>query len=265
MLVVLDIGNTQMVLGVYEGERLMHRWRLGTDLKRSADEYWVLLSSLFTQVGITPDECTGLCISSVVPPLEPVFEDLADRYFSCEPLFVKPGVKSGLVLRNENPHELGADRIVNAMATLELYGGPAVAVDFGTATTFDAISANAEYLGGSIVPGIAISAEALAQRAAKLPRVDLHSPTTAIGRNTAACLRSGLILGYASLVDGMVARFREEMDAPDATVVATGGLASLMASHAVSIQHVEPDLTLIGLKLVYERNRGGPRRGGHAQ
>ena len=143
-----------------------------------------------------------------------------------------------------------------------MYGGPAVAVDFGTATTFDAISADSEYLGGSIVPGIAIGAEALAQRAAKLPRVDLHSPATAIGRNTAECLRSGLILGYASLVDGMVARFREEMEAPEAKVVATGGLAALIATHATAIQEVEPDLTLIGLKLVYERNQGESRRGG---
>lgn len=250
-----------MVLGVYDGDRLAHRWRMGTDLKKSADEYWVLFSTLFDQADLTPMQFTGLCISSVVPPLDPVFEDLAARFLPPEPLFVKPGIKSGLILRNENPHELGADRIVNAMATLEQFGGPAIAVDFGTATTFDAITADAEYLGGSIVPGISISADALAEQAAKLPRVDLHAPKTAIGRNTAECLRSGLILGYACLVDGMVARFREEMGEPDATVVATGGLAPLMATAARSIQHVELDLTLIGLKLVYERNHGGHTRG----
>lgn len=264
MLLVLDVGNTNIVLGVYNRAELRFDWRLATDLKKTADEYWVMLSNLMAKAGLAPEQFDGLCISSVVPPLDIVIEDLVDRYFNVAPLFVVPGVRTGLSMRIDNPHEVGADRIVNAVAALDLYGGPAVIVDFGTATTFDAVTADAEFIGASIVPGITISAEALFQRAAKLPRVDLHPPEHAIGKNTVDCLRSGLILGYASLVDGMVARFRKEMGAPDAVVVASGGLAPVIASEASSIQHVEPELTLTGLRLIYERNqaRGGRSKRG---
>jgi len=259
MLLVMDVGNTQTVLGVYDGDALKHYWRVATDLKKTADEYWVLFASLFAQENLTPDHITGLCISSVVPPLDLVLEDLVRRYLPVPPLLVKPGIKTGLSVEIDNPHEVGADRIVNAVATLHLYGGPAVVVDFGTATTFDAVTAQHQYLGGAIVPGIMISAEALFQRAAKLTRVDLHSPPRVIGRNTGDSLRSGLILGYAELVQGMVKRMREEMNAPDAVVVATGGLSGIMAREAPCIQHVEPDLTLTGLKLIYERNERSGR------
>ncbi|RJP73926.1 MAG: type III pantothenate kinase [Candidatus Abyssobacteria bacterium SURF_17] len=254
MLLVIDVGNTQMVMGVYDNTNLLVSWRVSTDIRRSGDEFWVVLRNLFREADLDTEAVKGVCISSVVPPLQGMLEEVCDRYFKCEPISVEPGVKTGLSILYDNPREVGADRIVNAVAGINLYGAPLIIVDFGTATTFDAVSAKAQYLGGAIFPGITISAEALFQRTAKLPRVELTAPKSVIGKDTDSSIRSGLIYGYAEMVDGMVKRIRKEMEGLP-KVIATGGLAAVIAKYSQEIQEVNHMLTLVGLRIIYEKNR----------
>ena len=257
MLLVIDVGNSQAVLGLYEGEALRAHWRVTTALYRTADEWRVLLSVLFQQEGVSSASIRGCCISSVVPQLNLGLLAAAEEAIHVTPLMVGPGVKTGLVLQCENPKEVGADRIVNSVVAVEAYDGALIVVDFGTATTFDAITANAEWRGGVIVPGIQLSATALSEHCAKLPSVEISTPDTVIGRDTVSNIRSGLTYGYADLVDGLVGRIAEEMGT-DPTVVATGGLAPVIAEVACLIDHVDPFLTLRGLRAVYAKNERTP-------
>ncbi|WP_138496121.1 type III pantothenate kinase [Paenibacillus pinistramenti] len=254
MIVVVDVGNTNIVWGIYEHNELLHHFRVSTNRQATTDEYGVLIYNLFQMSKIDVGNIEGVIISSVVPPLMHVLERMCEIYLKKKPLVVGPGIKTGLNLRYENPREVGADRIVNAVAAVEHYGGgPLIVVDFGTATTFDCIDAGNNYLGGAIVPGIGISTEALYQRASKLPRIELEKPKKVIGRNTVHAMQAGIIFGYAGQVDGIVKRIAKEMGtAPK--VVATGGLAELIASETETIQEVNPMLTLEGLRLIYERN-----------
>ena len=255
MLFVIDIGNSNIVLGVYKGAELFKSWRVETKKGRTSDEYGILVKELLTFSGIDSKEISDIIISSVVPPLESTIIEMADKYFSIKPLMVGPGVKSGISILYENPKEVGADRIVNAVAALKRYGGPLIIVDFGTATTFDLITEKGEYGGGVIAPGIGISVEALFQRASKLTRVDLVKPKNVIGRNTVNSIQSGIIFGYVGLVDGIVKKMKEESGV-SARVIATGGLASLIAEESSEIDEVVENLTLEGLKIIYETNRG---------
>ena len=255
MLLAIDIGNTNVVLGVYDGERLIARWRASTKAERTADEYAVLLSSFFAQRGLSFHTMEGCIISSVVPPLTPVFVELGERYLGTTPLVVGGGIKTGVRIRYDNPQEVGADRVVNALAAKRLYGTPVIVVDFGTATTFDCVSAEGDYLGGAIAPGIGISVEALFRHTARLPRIELALPPRAIGTNTVASMQSGVLYGYVGLVEGLVRRLKGELGG-EARVIATGGLAGVIARQTPVIEAVNPDLTLEGLRLIYEMNRG---------
>ena len=255
MLLVMDVGNTHTVLGVYDGPRLVAHWRLTTARDRTVDEFGILGRNLLALAGIEVTAIDGLIIASVVPPLQSVLEGMARAYFRLQPLFVEPGIKTGMPILVDNPQEVGADRIVNAVAAYERCHGAAIVVDFGTATTFDAISARGEYMGGAIAPGLSISAEALFQRAARLPRVDLRRPPRIIGRNTTHSLQAGLFHGYLALVEGIVARMREEIGGSVRTF-ATGGLsAGLEDDLRGLLDEIDPNLTLEGLRLLHERNR----------
>jgi type III pantothenate kinase len=256
MLLTIDVGNTNLTLGVYQGQDAGPRWRLATVHDRMPDEYGLQFIGLLEHAGFSPHEITGICLASVVPPLTGKVVDACRQYLGQEPLVVDTGVRTGVRIRYEDPKAVGADRIVDAAAVQKLYGGPACVVDFGTATTFDAISDSGDYLGGAIAPGIGIASEALFLRTAKLPRVDLQRPPAAIGRNTVHAMQSGLLFGYAALVEGMVARFRDELG-PEMKVIATGGLAEIIGRETSVIQINAPWLTLDGLRIVWELNRGG--------
>ena len=253
MLLVLDIGNTNVTLGVFDGPALKSTWRLATDARRMPDEYGFFMSNIMSYRGVQPSDITGACICSVVPPLIPTFEEVCRNYFAVQPLTVSAGVKTGISIQYDSPRDVGTDRVADAVAALKLYGGPVIVVDFGTATVFDAVSADGKYLGGALAPGINLSADALYQSTSQLRRVELVPPATAIGKNTVAAMQSGLIFGYIGLVEGMVARFKSELG-PEAKVIATGGLAELMARETTVFDAVNPDLTLLGLRMIYDLN-----------
>jgi type III pantothenate kinase len=256
LLLALDVGNTNMVVGIFrrDSRELAAHWRTGTQRAQTADEYGVLLLSFLAMEKIDPEDVSNIIIASVVPPIEGMLRQVCERYFHRKPMFVEPGIKTGMPILVDNPAELGADRLVNGVAAFARYGGPCIVVDFGTATTFDVVSEKGEYLGGAIAPGLGISAEALFSRAARLYRGDLKKPAKAIGANTAAHIQSGLYYGYLGLVDGLLERISAELPSP-ARIVATGGLASLIAGDSKYISAVDEMLTLDGLRLIYERNR----------
>ncbi|MEH7463465.1 type III pantothenate kinase [Bacillus thuringiensis] len=253
MIFVLDVGNTNAVLGVFENGKLLQHWRMETDRHKTEDEYGMLVKQLLEHEGINFHDIKGIIISSVVPPIMFALERMCEKYFKIKPLVVGPGIKTGLNIKYENPREVGADRIVNAVAGIQLYGSPLIIVDFGTATTYCYINENKHYMGGVITPGIMISAEALYSRAAKLPRIEITRPSSVIGKNTVSAMQAGILYGYVGQVEGIVKRMKEEAK-QEPTVIATGGLAKLIAEESKVIDIVDPFLTLKGLYMLYERN-----------
>ena len=258
MLLVVDVGNTHTVLGVYEGKNLIHHWRVWTDREKTSDEYGILIRNLYDGSRFSSHEVTAIIISSVVPPLTPTIVELCVRYFGIAPVVVGPGIRTGISIKMDNPKEVGADRIVNAVAAHEKYGKACIVVDFGTATTFDYVSAQGDYMGGVIAPGASISAEALFRQASKLPRVEISKPASVIGKNTVAAMQSGIFFGYVALVEGIIDRMKKEIR-QEPMVVATGGLARVIAGESSKIHVIDENLTLEGLRIIYERNlEAGP-------
>ncbi len=255
MIVVMDVGNTNIVFGVYEGKKLLNHWRMTTDKDKTSDEFGMFLMNIFNHEKIDVGNIEAVVIASVVPPIMYSLEHAIKKYFKLDPIVVGPGIKTGINIKYENPREVGADRIVNAVAALEIYKGPLIIVDFGTATTFCAVTSNAEYLGGVICPGIKISAEALFQKAAKLPRIDLAKPDTVIGRNTVSSMQSGIVYGYVGKVDYIVKRMKKEMKEDNIKVIATGGLARMIASESETIDEISSLLALDGLRIIYDWNK----------
>ncbi len=253
MLLALDIGNTSIHLGLFEGKELLSTWRIGVEREKAADEYGVLVSNLLSSSGFDKSDVHACIIGCDVPPLTPTFQQVVQRYFDLDPMVVGHGLRTGIRILYDNPKQLGVDRIVDAVAAILAYGAPVIVVDFGTATVFDAINDKGEYLGGALAPGIGIASEELFSRAAMLYRVQLESPPSAIGKNTVHAMQSGILLGYGGLVDGLVRRFKAELEG-DATVVATGGWAHQIAPESETIDHVDQGLTLTGLRLIYELN-----------
>jgi type III pantothenate kinase len=254
MLLTIDIGNTNLTIGLYEGQTLAWHWRLATDHARMPDEYGLQLLGLLTHASHRPDDLTGIALASVVPNLTARVTQACREYLKTDPLVVDAGVKTGIRIRYEDPRAVGADRVADAVAVMRLYGGPACIIDFGTATTFNALTKEGDYLGGAITAGVNLAAEALFTRAAKLPRIDLQRPPSVIGRNTVHAMQSGLLFGYVSMVEGMVERFRAELG-QEMKVIATGGLAEIVAKETKVIQHIIPWLTLDGLRIIWELNR----------
>ena len=255
MLLVFDIGNTNMVLGVYEGEKLIRHWRIGTDSNKTSDEYGILITSLFNHDNINISDIENVIISSVVPNVMHSLENFCKKYCDKNPLIVGPGIKTGLNIKYDNPKQVGADRIVNAVGGIEKYGYPLIIVDFGTATTFCAISEKGEYLGGTISPGIKISSDALFQKASKLPRIELIKPGMSICKNTVSAMQSGIIYGYVGLVEKIIQMMKKELNKENVKVIATGGLSTLIASESKDIDVVDRFLTLDGLRIIYDKNK----------
>jgi type III pantothenate kinase len=254
LILVVDVGNTNIVLGVYDGDELKYHWRVETNRHKTEDEYGMLLKSLFDHVGLTFQHIDGIIISSVVPPIMFALERMCEKYFGIDPLIVGPGIKTGLNIKYDNPREVGADRIVNAVAAIHEYGSPLIIVDFGTATTYCYINEEKQYMGGAIAPGINISTEALYSKAAKLPRIEIARPDHIVGKNTVAAMQAGILYGYVGQVEGIVKRMKEQ-SSKEPVVIATGGLAPLIAKESDIIDIVDPFLTLKGLRLIYKRNR----------
>lgn len=255
MLLAVDIGNTRIMFGIWEGDALRATWQIATSVQQMPDEYAVLLLNLLKHQEIPVSDIQDIALCSVVPPLVPTFEELFQKYFNMSPFVVEAGVKTGMRIKMENPKEVGADRIVDAVAAYQLYGSPVIIVDMGTATTFDTVSREGDYLGGAIAPGMAIAAEALFTRTAKLSKVQLVRPKRVIGTDTISAMQSGIVFGYVALVEGMVARIQKELGMK-ARVVATGGYAHLIAKETTAIDVVDQTLTLTGLRLIYQMNRG---------
>ncbi|HEY3489677.1 MAG TPA: type III pantothenate kinase [Candidatus Deferrimicrobiaceae bacterium] len=253
MLLVIDIGNTNTVLGVFDGESLIHHWRIFTNREKTSDEYGILIRNLYAASHFSSREITAIIISSVVPPITPIFVELCSSYFGITPVVVGPGIKTGVSIKMDNPKEVGADRIVNAAAAHVKYKTHCIIVDFGTATTFDYVSAAGDYMGGVIAPGVNISAEALFRQASKLPRIEVVKPAAVVGKNTVTAMQSGLFFGYVSLVEGIVDRMKKELKV-DPIVVATGGLARVFSGETTRIQIIDENLTLEGLRIIYEKN-----------
>lgn len=258
MVLVLDVGNMHCVIGVYgrDGNLLSH-WRISTDRHKTEDEYGMILMSLLATAGVKPKDVAGSIIASVVPPLTPVMERAVQKYFHRDPLQVGPGIKTGINVKFENPKEVGPDRVAHAVATLQKYGGPAIVVDFGTATTLDAVSREGDYLGGAIAPGVLTSLDALFEKAARLPRIELSRPQSAIGKTTIQSMQSGVVYGFAGLADGLVRRLAKEMGG-NPRVIATGGFAETVASESETIQVIDPFLALDGLYYIYQKNKETP-------
>lgn len=254
MLLAIDIGNTNIALGIFKSKKLIHHWEIRTEREKTSDEYGLTLLNLFSLSGPKKSEIDSVIISSVVPPLTPIFQDLSQSLFQVKPVIVGPGLKTGMSILYENPLEVGADRVVGAVAAYAKHGGPCIVVDFGTATTFDAISSKGEYLGGAIAPGIQISAEALYLKTAKLPRIEIKKPSKAIGRTTVASMQSGLYFGYIGLVSRIIEEIRRELGG-EATVISTGGFAAQISSELNSVDFYEPELVLEGLRILHDRSK----------